>query len=291
MKPTFIGLGAQKCASTWMYRVLQDHPEAAMSEPKELDYFSYYYGRGYYWYEQFFADIATNKKAVGEISPSYLPHPLAPQRAYLYNPGFRIILAVRDPVERAYSNHLHMVKLGYLKGSDCSFEYGLKNNPMYVEQSRYATHLAAWLTVFPRNQVLVLFQEDIRDTPLMQARTMYRFLGLAEEHQPYFVEEKVNESISVKNNRADDFLKQIGQLGRSMGVGRVVEVIKRNDLIRHLRRRHNQIDLRKIIPPLREDTKAYLQDVFADDMRELAQQLGRKELPWPSWRALLNKSK
>ena len=86
IKPTFIGLGAQKCASTWIYPVLQDNSDAALSQPKELDYFSYYYGRDYYWYEQFFAGVDVGKKAVSEISPSYLPHPLAPKRAHRYVP-------------------------------------------------------------------------------------------------------------------------------------------------------------------------------------------------------------
>jgi hypothetical protein len=285
MKVNFIGIGAQKCASTWVHRVLSDHPDVAISLVKEIDFFSNYYDRGYQWYEKQLGDIGS-AKAMGEVSPSYFSDTDTPDRVFLYNPGMRIVLSLRDPIERAYSSHLHEVRLGHLTGQNLDFEDGLENNPMYLVQSRYAQHLARWLAVFPRNQVLVLFQEDIRDDPLTQVQTLYRFLGLSEEHQSWFLGEKVNESRSIKNAGVDYFLKRLGRLGRSIGIGRVVEAVRKNDFVRHLRRRHNEIDLRQVIQPMRENTKARLQDTLADDMRELTHQLGREDLPWSSWRAL-----
>src|SRR5687767_9096163 len=138
--PTFIGLGGQKCASTWLHVVFRDHADAYVSTPKELDFFSSFYDRGFQWYEAHFA-AAEGRRAIGEISPSYLPDHDAPARAHAYNANLRIIVALRDPVERAYSNHLHDIRLGHYSGRDLSFETGLANNPMYLEQSRYALHL------------------------------------------------------------------------------------------------------------------------------------------------------
>lgn len=289
MKVNFIGIGAQKCASTWVHRVLSDHPDVAISLVKEIDFFSNYYDRGYQWYEKQLGDIGS-AKAIGEVSPSYFSDTDTPDRVFLYNPGMRIVLSLRDPIERAYSSHLHEVRLGHFTGQNLDFEDGLANNPMYLEQSRYAQQLARWLAVFPLSQVLVLFQEGIRDAPLIQARNLYRFLGLAEGHQSWFLEKKVNESRSIKSAYVDDFLKQVGRIGRSIGVGGVVEAVRKNDWVRRLRR-HNQIDLRQVIPPMREDTRAHLQDILADDMRELARQLGREDLPWPSWQGLYKKVK
>jgi ArsR family metal-binding transcriptional regulator len=71
----------------------------------------------------------------------------------------------------------------------------------------------------------------------------------------------------------------------------MVEAVKKNDLVRRLRRTHNQIDLRQIIPPMCDDTKIRLQNVLADDMRELVRLLERKDLPWASWQALNKKEK
>ncbi len=289
MKINFLGIGAQKCASTWVHRVLSDHPEVAVYPSKEIDFFSYYYNFGYEWYEKHLGD-ALSVKATGDISASYFSDIAAPDRVFLYNPNMRIVLSLRDPIERAYSNHLNEVKLGHVTGQNLEFESGLENNPMYLMQSHYAQQLARWLAVFPRNQILVIFQEDIRDDPFEQAQNLYRFLGVAEDHHSWFLEKKVNESLINKNTGLDLFLKRLGRLGRSLGGGGVVQAVKRNDWVRQLRRNYNQIELRQVIPPMRADTRKYLQDMLADDMRELAHQLGRKDFPWPSWIALRNRS-
>ncbi len=288
MKIDFLGIGAQKCASTWVHRVLSDHPEVAVYPGKEIDFFSYYYNHGYEWYERHLGDIGS-AKVVGDVSASYFSDTNAPDRVFLYNPNMRIVLSLRDPIERAYSNHLHEVRVGHLTGLNLVFENGLSNNPMYVTQSLYAQQLSRWLAVFPRSQILVLFQEEIRDAPLVQTQALYRFLGVAEEHQSWFLEKKVNESRSIKSDGVDSFLKRLGGLGRSMGGGKLVQAVKKSDLVSRLRRSHNQVDLRQAIPPIREETRAHLIDLLADDMRELALQLGQEDLPWPSWRALHNK--
>lgn len=290
MKIDFIGIGAQKCASTWVHRVLSDHPEVAALPGKEIDFFSYYYNFGYEWYERHLGDIGL-AKMVGEVSPSYFADSDTPSRVFLYNPNMRIVLSLRDPVERAYSNHLNEIKLGHVTGQNLEFENGLVNNPMYLMQSSYAQQLARWLAVFPRNQILVIFQEEIRDNPAIQAQNLYRFLGVNENHQSWFLEKRVNESLVIKNNKVDYFLKQLGKFGRSVGIESMVEAVKRNDLIRRLRRKHNQIDLRQVIPPMCDDTKIRLQNMLADDMYELARLLGREDLPWPSWQTLNKKAK
>lgn len=284
MKVDFIGIGAQKCASTWIHRVLSDHPEAAAYPGKEIDFFSTYYDRGYQWYERQLGEIG-RVKAVGEISTSYFANADVPARVARYNPEMRIVLSLRDPVERAYSNHLHEVRLEHFTGQHLDFESGLANNPMYLDQSRYAKHLVRWLDVFPCDQLLVLFQEDIRDQPQAQARKLYRFLGLAEDHQSWYLDKKINESRSVKNVGVDSITKRVGRIGRAMGGAWMVDLVARSSFVRNLRRA-NQTDLRQVIPPMKEETRALLLAALEDDMRELVQQLGRESLPWPSWRML-----
>ena len=288
MKVDFLGIGAQKCASTWVYRVLSDHPEVAVMPGKEIDFFSYYYNFGYEWYERHIGEVDPLKK-VGEVSPSYFADIHTPERVYLYNPNMRIVLSLRDPIERAYSNHLHEVRLGHVTGENLEFEKGLKNNPMYLIQSQYSQQLARWLDVFPSDQIMVIFQEDIRDDPVIQAQKLYQFLGISEDHRSWFLERKVNESFVIKNTKVDYLLKQLGKLGRSLGAGGFIETIKRNDLVRDIRRQHNQIDLRQIISPISNDTRTSLLEILADDMCVLSEQLKRENLPRPSWRALKNK--
>jgi hypothetical protein len=91
-------------------------------------------------------------------------------------------LSLRDPVERALSNHRHEVRVGHLAGADLSFETGLANNPMYVEQGLYATHLKNWMRHFPRADILVVLMEDIASDPLAVSKTVYRSWGRRSLH-------------------------------------------------------------------------------------------------------------
>lgn len=284
MKPTFIGLGAQKCASTWVYRVLADHPEAGVTTPKELDFFSYYYGRGYYWYERFFNGMSSEIKASGDNSPSYLPHPLAPERARLYNPDFKVIVALRDPVERAYSNHLHMVMLGYLTGSDLSFEHGLANNLMYVEQSRYAKHLSNWLNHFPRSAVHVVLQEEVHANGALEAARLYRHLGIDDTFLPGSATGRFNESRTPASSPVRKALKCGADAARKIGIGSLIDSINELQAVRRLKRSGTH-DLREIVPPMLPDTRARLTEALMPEMEDLRKLLGRNELPWKSWQA------
>lgn len=289
MKINFIGIGAQKCASTWIHSVLSDHPEVAVLPGKEIDFFSYYFNFGYEWYETQVGDVGA-VKIIGEVSPSYFADSSdTPERVYSYNPEMRIVLSLRDPIERAYSNHLNEVKLGHVTSKNYEFEKGLTNNPMYLEQSRYGQQLARWLSVFPIEQILVVFQEDIRDDPFQQARNLYHFLGIDVSHKSWFLEKKVNESRIVKNTRIDSYLKILGNFGRSVGAGALVEVVRKNDFVCSVRHTHNQLDLRQVVPPMREETRAHLLNMLADDMHKLSHQLNRIDLPWPSWNAVCNR--
>jgi hypothetical protein len=282
MKPTFIGVGGQKCASSWLHTIFADHPETYVSDPKELNFFSATYDRGHQWYEHHFSG-ATGRAAIGEISPSYLPDRDAPARARHYNPDFRILVALRDPVERAYSNHLHDIRLGYYHGEDLSFEAGLSNNPMYVEQSRYAKHLATWLDHFPREQFLVLFQEEIAADPLAEARRVYEFLGVAVDHVSGAVQTRANESYLPKSRRWENFIRRTGALTRQMGFGWVDRGLRRLGVVSALHQR-NRSDIRQIVPPISELTRSSLIATLGPDTLRLAQILDRTELPWRTWR-------
>jgi hypothetical protein len=277
MKPTFIGIGAQKCASSWLYRILEDHPEVCLSERKELDYFSYYYDNGYQWYEQHF-ECGSAARAVGEISPSYFHDYYAPSRAAAYNPGLKVILSLRDPIERALSHHKHLIRLGYYKGPDLSFESGIKLNPMYIEQGLYAKHLAHWLSAFPETQVLVLFMDDIRQNADSVVRQVYRFLEINDEHKPAALNVKANPSYVVRNRTLDMLVKKVRVLAKSLGLQMVWRILGKTPL-RTIYEASNRIESDAVIPPILPETLSALHDVFDPEIKRLAEMTGR-ELSW-----------
>jgi hypothetical protein len=123
MLPGFLVVGAQRCGTTSMYRALVQHPAVMKAVlQKGVHYFDTDYGRGMGWYQGHFP-LTAHARWVGrsagmppvtfEASPYYMFHPLAAERIARDLPGVRLLVMVRDPVERAYSAHAHELARGY----------------------------------------------------------------------------------------------------------------------------------------------------------------------------------
>lgn len=115
MLPGFLIVGAQRCGTTSLFKALIQHP--AVKRPfgrKGIHYFDIDYDRGIGWYRSHFPLVLPGSpRLTGESSPYYMFHPLAPARIAADLPGVRLIVALRDPVERAYSAHAHAMARGY----------------------------------------------------------------------------------------------------------------------------------------------------------------------------------
>jgi hypothetical protein len=275
VKPTFIGIGAQKCASTWIYQILRDHPRIGVSEHKEIDFFSYRFDAGYQWYERRF-EHCSGRPAFGEVSPSYFHEPAVPGRVAAYAPDAKIIVSLRDPVERALSNHRHEVRLGRFSGPDMSFEAGLANNPGYEEQGRYATHLGRWLECFDRDRILVLFHEDIERSPMDAAARVYEFLGVDPGHVPASLAERPNRSHATRYGwltALKDGVYQRPWLRSAWGLGVTMG-------LRSVYRTANVLPSERVIPPPGREVLATLRARLAPEIRGLSALTGRPLDHW-----------
>lgn len=284
-RPTYVGIGAQKCASTWLHRILAEHPQVTVPAEKEIDFFSYRYDHGFQWYERCFADAGPGSLARGEISPSYFCEPSAPARLARYAPDVRILLSLRDPVQRALSNHRHEVREGHLAGADLSFEAGLANNPMYVEQGLYATHLRQWLRHFAREQVLVVLLEDVETEPDAVCRTVYRFLGVDDSYVPDGLRERYNRSFASRSRWLSQVKDSVYASTRVPGLRWAWNTAAGLGL-RSVYRGINEVSSEDLIPPPRAETIAQLRHRFEPELRELEILLGRSLEGWRTDRAL-----
>ena len=123
MTPSFLIVGAQRCGTTSMYKTLSQHPMVLPAVlHKGAHYFDTGYGHGPAWYRGHFPLQVTARRAApapgrlpitGESSPYYMFHPLAGQRIATDLPGVRLLVLLRDPVERAYSAHTHETARGF----------------------------------------------------------------------------------------------------------------------------------------------------------------------------------
>lgn len=131
--PTFLGIGMMRGGTTWLHELLASHPEVFVSmRRKEVYFFDQYYERGLHWYRRFFTDEveAERYQDIGEITPGYLHCPRCPERITSLLSITKLILIVRNLIDRSYSHYGLVVRAW--KTSE-SFETFLSLRPQAIE--------------------------------------------------------------------------------------------------------------------------------------------------------------
>ena len=178
--PRFLGIGTQKGGTTTLQRLLEQHPQVYLPPAKELQFFSLHFSRGVGWYGQHFSE-ARPGQCSGEITPYYLFHPQAPQRIAGLLPQVRLLVLLRDPVERALSQVFHSQRLGFepldveealaaetlrLEGAEVVLQaadgrHRSHQEHSYLARSRYEQQLERYHAQFGAEQLLILRSEDL----------------------------------------------------------------------------------------------------------------------------------
>nr|WP_280636835.1 sulfotransferase [Ruegeria sp. R14_0] len=280
-KVDFIGIGAQKAATTWLHHVLSEHPSVVTSETKELNFFTANFDRGYIWYESCFKDVPDDC-IKGECSPTYFFSRDAAQRAWEYNPDLRLICILRDPIDRAFSNHMHEIRKGHI-APGTTFESALPHNPAYCQQSSYKANIEAWLDFFDRDALLLLFSEEVAADPLGTYDGICAHLNIPREVEPGAISERHHENITYKNPTVQRTLRYGGDAMRSLGMKGLVKNLKEVPGVKQALSMNKQ-HLKTTIAPPTHETREMLADLFLPDMEYVAELTGRDSLPWATWR-------
>lgn len=112
-RPDFIIVGAQKAGTTSLYSTLSQSKNIKLSFKKEVHFFDQNYQRGDRWYRAHFPlEIFSKGKQIGEATPSYIFCPFSAERLVQLLPGIKLILMLRDPVDRAVSHYFKQVRRG-----------------------------------------------------------------------------------------------------------------------------------------------------------------------------------
>ena len=259
--PTFLYIGTSKAGSTWLFNALAVHPQVYLASSKGLYYFDQHLDRGEDWYLRHFA-AATDEVARGEISHSYLSSPGAPDAIAAMNPRMRLLACLREPVDRAFSDYLDLVKNGQHDGS---FEQALERFPRLVDRGRYATHLQRYVDRFGAEQLHVSLFDDLRADPQAYADGVFGFLGVDRLELLASALQRRMPAGRMRNPAAAAAAKRASRLVLRLGLGRLRSRVKRSTAIRQALYRPYTDDR----PTADPATAAQLRTVFAPEVRAL----------------------
>lgn len=205
--PDYLIIGAQRSGTSSLYNYLVQHPAVLAALKKEVHYFDDGFGHDLSWYRAHFPlEIQRGLVGywhgvcrIGEASPYYLLHPHAARRISQVLPDVRLIVLLRNPVDRAESHYHHEVRRGR---ESLSFEEAIDREPdrlagelerltadetyvsfnhrrfSYLTRGRYVEQLPAWRALFPEDRLLILRSEDLFADPAAVVNRVFEWLGL-----------------------------------------------------------------------------------------------------------------
>ena len=205
--PDFVIIGESKCGTTSLYNYMIQHPAIKPALTKEINFFNWSYDKPQNWYSAHFPTKFKKKLSkniykkpflTGESTPLYLFNSQVPRRMFETIPNVKIIVVLRNPVDRAYSHYHDLgVRLGKEKRTfDDAINSQLKilgeknyvttdydgnftdRLYQYVERGIYFDHLKIWMDVYPLKQFLILKTEELEMNPSEILNSVFKFLSL-----------------------------------------------------------------------------------------------------------------
>lgn len=294
IRPNFFIVGAASSGTTSLYTYLKQHPEVFLPALKEPHYFAQL--RPAYEQRYLFTYVTTEKdylalfskaadcKAIGEASPSYLWCPTAPARIRQAVPAAKIVILLRDPVERAYSHYLMSLREGLqyrpffesLQEDWHRAQKGWGVSQLYVELGLYAEQVRRYLRAFGSAQVRVILFDELRRGAENRKATLaeiLRFIGADPRYLDRIDMSHVENSFGIarwpwaQRIAGSNWARRAGQLlvPKSMGANHAIKrLIFQRFFVKAVPRP-------KIDPAARD----WLCEIFDPDLQALEELLGR----------------
>ncbi len=295
--PSFIIVGAAKSGTTSLYYYLMQHPNIYMPKQiKETNFLCKWERESYAGYKTSFIPTEINSideyhqlfhqadkqhKAIGEASNAYLyfNHLTIPRMLEVLGKDIKIIISLRNPVERAYSNYLHTIRDNIETGT---FEDALqaeswrKNNHwwwgyLHTDVGFYADQVQAYIDVFGKEQVFTFLYDDLENTPLVVLKKLFRFLEIDEQFKPN-MSTKYNATGVPKNKWIHQFLSN-KNFAKSLLRPFVSQGIR-------VKLNHNLLNWNLDKPQIKPTTRRSLIELYRADTARLQQLIGRDLSHW-----------
>jgi hypothetical protein len=260
--PNFLYIGTSKAGSTWIFKLLSWHPQIYMYPGKDIGFFTRDYAKGWDWYRSNFKPEARHK-VVGEVSHSYLVSQEARDRIHACIPDVKMLVCLREPVERIFSQYLDGIKNGKITGP---IEDNLNNTNSLIERSRYGTYLKSYLELFPRAQIHITSFDKLVSSPDEFARDIFEFLGVDALAIPEQMKQKILPAGQPRVRSIAMAAKKLAKVARSIGLTKLQGKAKTSPTVRNLLYRPFTDNSRPTMPP---DIRDRLRGMMADEVRRL----------------------
>ena len=287
--PNFIIVGAQKCGTSTLFWQLSQHPNVIPPFQKEINYFNWNYDKGINWYKAHFpiakpADILANNEQSyfisGEASPYYLSDPEAPKLIHKVSPNAKILISLRDPVEREFSHFLldkRYTKTEKTFHEIIPIELNYKNSKKYyaLKHGLYSENVKRYLEIFGTcNVKIIIFEEWIKN-PKKTVEEILKFLNL-------------NQTLAQFNNSAHNEYKILrGETSKYIIKSKIISKIAKMITSKSQRNflRHQILFKKSSKPEMTLEDRKILQNFYFDDVKNLEQVIGKK-LPWKNFETI-----
>ena len=286
MKVDFFIVGAPKAGTTSLYHYLNEHPQVEMCIQKEPDYFSdkainkqgMYYGKSRVNTSHKYESLFAQKESVvyGEASVSYLFYDNVAEAIKKYNPNAKIIIMLRNPIDRAFSHYLMDYRLGLVSDS---FENIIakkskhKNAHLfyqqYIEVSKYAKQIQRYLDFFEKENILLIDYEDFKSNASETVDQACNFLNIRTEFAAD-VNAKHNTFIMPKN-------KVIRFIYSFVSLRKILTFLFPIYLVKNIR---GFLFKSGEKPELLKETRSQLRKIFNDDIIKMEEVLGEDYSKW-----------
>ena len=214
--PDFIIVGVQKGGTTSLFNDLKKHPNIKLNNNKEVHFFDRNYAKGIYWYQSWFP-LKNDERITGEATPSYIFYPNVIKRIHKHLPDIKLIVLLRDPVDRAYS-HYQMEKRKFRE--NLSFEEAIKHeqlnftslynkvlkedeyianneliNKSYLRRGVYVEQIKNLFSYYDKSKIMIIESKNFKENKLIILNEICDFLAI----------EHFKSKVSLKNKNVHDF--------------------------------------------------------------------------------------
>lgn len=266
--PSFILIGAIKAATTWLTWQLKQS-EGVFLPKDEPHYFSREYHRGLDWYRNLF-EPARSEQVVGEKTADYLANPLAAERIAELLPDARLLVQLRNPVDRAYSDYCMLFRRGTV-GSNIEDYLDPRRAQFrrFLENGLYHAHLVRWRGLFPRKQLAIFLFEDVVAQPESMMIKAAQHIGIADGIVPWQMSARINDSHAP--------MLPLGMRKILAPVKGIASPLRGMRLFEAARAK---VARPIVYPPLSEDLRRRLEEYYASDVGSLSKMIRRNLNHW-----------